>query len=64
MARVRTGRPTGRPPSRLQERAAVVDMHLHIPLDLVEKIDRLRKGDETRKDIIIRAIEELKEGQA
>jgi metal-responsive CopG/Arc/MetJ family transcriptional regulator len=36
-------------------------MHIHIPVELIEKIDRLRKGAETRKDIIIRAIREMEE---
>ncbi len=61
MARIRTGRPNGRPPLASGDRAATVDMHIHMPVELIEKIDRLRKGAETRKDIIIRAIREIEE---
>lgn len=61
MARVRTGRPNGRPPLAREERQNVVDMHLHVPVELIEKIDRIRKGDLTRKDVIIRALREMEE---
>lgn len=61
MARIRTGRPNGRPPLAREERQHVVDMHLHIPLELIEKIDQLREGNQTRKDVIISAIRDLVE---
>jgi hypothetical protein len=61
MARIRTGRPTGRPPLERENKEAVVDMHIHIPMALIEKLDRLRKGAETRKDILMRIVKEYPE---
>ncbi len=61
MARVRTGRPNGRPPSPLQGRESIDMLMKNVPIDVIEKIDRLRQGNETRKDVIVRAIREIPE---
>lgn len=59
MARIRTGRPNGRPTSPLQ---GGHDMLMkNVPMEIMEKIDRLRKGNETRKDVILRLIQETPE---
>lgn len=60
MARVRTGRPNGRPPSPLQGREEITTS-ITLSADVIQKIDRLRKGAETRRDIIERAIRDLPE---
>lgn len=61
MARIRTGRPNGRPPIPLQGRESADLLMKNVPADVIEKIDRLRKGAETRKDVIVRLVEEAKE---
>lgn len=61
MSRIRTGRPNGRPPLAREGKQQVVDMHIHVPLELVEKIDKLREGNQTRKDFIVQAIKNLPE---
>jgi len=63
MARMRTGRPNGRPTLSLarKDKGDKVDLHIHIPVDLAEKIDRMRQGAETRKDVIVRVLSEYAE---
>ncbi len=63
MARIRTGRPNGRPPLALEgkKEGETIDLHMKAPVELVEKIDRLRKGAETRKDVIVRVLREYAE---
>jgi hypothetical protein len=61
MARIRTGNPNGRPPLAREERSSVVDIHIHVPVEIMDKIDRMRKGNETRKDVIVRLVEEAEE---
>lgn len=48
-----TRRGPGRPP--LKERAKVQDMHLNLPIDLIEAIDAVR-GNKSRTDMIMSAI--------
>lgn len=56
-----TGRPNGRPAASLEGKTAI-DMHMKdVPVDVIEKIDRLRKGAETRKDILVRIVREYPE---
>ena len=59
MTRVRgTGRPNGRPPSSLEGKKAI-DMHMKdVPVDVIEKVEKLRQGAETRKDVIVRVLRE------
>jgi hypothetical protein len=61
MARVRgTGRPNGRPPSSLEGKESI-DMHMKgMPVDVIMKIDVLRQGTETRKDVIVRIVREYR----
>lgn len=60
MARIRTGRPNGRPPSPVQGRDQITTS-ITLAVDVIEKIDRLRKGAETRRDIIERLVREMPE---
>jgi hypothetical protein len=56
-----TGRPNGRPPASLEDKTAI-DMHMKdVPVDIIEKLDRLRQGSETRKDILMRIVREYQE---
>lgn len=48
-----TKRGPGRPP--LRERAKVQDMHLNLPIELIEAIDATR-GNKSRTDMIMSAI--------
>ncbi len=59
MPRVRgTGRPNGRPPASLEGKTSI-DMHMKdMPIDVIAKIDSLRRGAETRKDVIVRVFRE------
>jgi hypothetical protein len=59
MARVRTGNPNGRPPLAIN--GDKVDLHMHLPADIMKKIDRLRREAETRKDVIVRILREYAE---
>lgn len=60
MARIRTGKPNGRPPlARGNE--GKVDFHVNIPSDIMDKIDRLKRSNESRKDVIVRLIREYPE---
>jgi hypothetical protein len=59
MARIRTGRPNGRPP--LEVKGEMIDLHIKAPAAIVQKIDRLRQRAETRKDVIIRVLREYSE---
>lgn len=64
MTRVRgTGRPNGRPPSSLEGKNSVDVFMKNVPVDIIEKIDGLRQGAETRKDVIVRILREY-EGAA
>jgi uncharacterized protein (DUF111 family) len=56
MARIRTGKPNGRPPSPLQDRESTDMVMKNVPSDVIEKIDRLRQSNESRKDVIMRII--------
>ena len=61
MARIRTGKPNGRPPSPLQGRESIDMLMKNVPSDVIEKIDRLRQGNESRKDVIVCIIRMQKE---
>jgi hypothetical protein len=61
MARIRTGKPIGRPPLARKDREDTVDTHLIMPVDVIEKIDRLRQGNESRKDVLVRLVREAPE---
>jgi hypothetical protein len=64
VARVRgTGRPNGRPPSSLEGKSGVDVLMKAVPVDVIEKVDSLRQGAETRKDVIVRVLREY-EGAA
>ncbi|HWS85053.1 MAG TPA: hypothetical protein VN207_12435 [Ktedonobacteraceae bacterium] len=59
MGRIRTGQPNGRPPLTREQREGTVDTHMNLPVDVIEKIDRMKKSNESRKDFIVRVIREL-----
>ena len=61
MSRIRTGRPNGRSPLAREDKAGAVDFHANLLTDIIEKIDRLRRGAETRKDILMRIVREYPE---
>jgi len=49
-------RPAGRPPLSPEQKAqkeGTIDTHMNIPVSIIEKIDRLRKPNESRKDFIV-----------
>ena len=53
-----TGMPNGRPPASLDGKTKI-DMHMKdVPVDVIEKLDRLRTGNQTRKDILVRIVRE------
>ena len=57
-------RPVGRPaltPEQKTQKEPTVDTHLNIPVSIVEKIDKLRKAGESRKDFIVRVLREYEE---
>jgi len=57
-------RPTGRPPLSPEQKAQkeeTIDTHMNIPISIIEKIDRLRKPSESRKDFIVRVLREYPE---
>lgn len=55
-----TGMPNGRPPAPLEGKTKI-DMHMKdVPVDVIEKLDSLRTGNETRKDILVRIVREYK----
>jgi len=61
MARIHTGRPNGRPPKA--EKVGVVDFHANLPAEIMDKIDSLRQGNETRKDVIVRLVRDAASSQ-
>jgi hypothetical protein len=63
MARIRTGKPNGRPPKDTNQEVGTVDFHANLPTEIVEKIKRLRTGNETLKDVIVRLVKEYKENE-
>jgi len=57
-------RPVGRPPLSAEQKAqkeGTIDTHINIPVSMIEKIDRLRKPNESRKDFIVRVLREYPE---
>jgi hypothetical protein len=57
-------RRVGRPPLSDQERSErekSIDMHVWLPESIVEKIDRLKRFNESRKDYIVRVLQEQDE---
>lgn len=60
MARVRTGNPNGRPPASLEGKKEITTS-ITLSVDVVEKIDRMRKNNETRRNVIERIVRELPE---
>jgi hypothetical protein len=58
-----SGKPNGRPPSPVQGREQVTTS-MTLAIDVVEKIDRLRKGNETRRNLIERLVREVPEREA
>lgn len=61
MARIRTGKPNGRPASPVQGREHIDMLMKNVPADVVEKIDRLRQDAESRKDLLVRLVREAAE---
>lgn len=61
MARIRTGKPNGRPPKAVSQEDGTIDFHANLPADFIDKVDRLKKGAETRKDVIVRILKDYPE---
>lgn len=54
-------RPAGRPPPSPEQKAqkeGTIDTHMNIPVSIIEKIDRLREPNESRKDFVVRVLRE------
>lgn len=60
MARIRTGQPNGRPPKSVEGKTEITTS-ITLAVDVIEKIDRMRKGNETRRNLIERIVRELAE---
>ena len=56
MSKIRTGKPNGRPAHSLEGKTAIPLNMKDVPVDVFEKLDRLRTGKETRKDILVRIV--------
>jgi hypothetical protein len=54
-------RPVGRPPLPPEQKIKTVDTHINIPIDVIEKIDRLRCAGESRKAFLVRIVREYTE---
>jgi hypothetical protein len=57
-------RPAGRPPLSPEQKAhkeGTIDTHMNIPVSIIEKIDRLRTLNESRKDFVVRVLREYPE---
>ena len=61
MARIRTGNPNGRPAASTEGKTSIDMLMKNVPIDIINKIDRLRKKPETRKDFLVRMVKELAE---
>ena len=55
------GRPVGRPPLPPEQKSKTVDTHINIPIDVIEKIDRLKHAGESRKAFLVRLVREYPE---
>jgi hypothetical protein len=54
----RTGKPNGRPANSLEGKT-VSDLSMkNVPIDVFQKLNDLRTGSETQKDILIRIVRE------
>lgn len=60
MARIRTGNPNGRPAKSVEGKTEITTS-ITLAVDVIEKIDRMRKGNETRRNFIEQIVRELAE---